>query len=421
MLPIDSFSKEVISQEENLIKILTSSPIEKIPLFESKITLGSSDEHKRAILNSELYGHQCLFSESISISRFYELRKAYDLQGVAFDEAIIKVKNNRNVIRAYNKQSQGKEEIYVQDYLRIMTKGCGLYNYIEEYNQQKEKREAAKRLQQKYHHGFVALYGGINLDTCLFSDITTILTNEQRIKEKDHEVIELEKKREELQRQREEKVRRRQELQNLKSCVSSWPLPNRATINCFSLYFYYPIKCSWEASDEEWEIRNLIWDFKANPHTPQSESEIKSLHESALKEVLPNLKRVIEHFFGCKKTKLTLVCIPSSKRIVTERRYKDLSDQLCSETGMSNGYPYISVDSEGDAHHLGGTKQAVFSVDPNFFKNRYVIIFDDVITTGKSMERLKILLESVGANVIGGLSIGKTKHDRQGYNPIDSI
>ena len=59
--------------------------------------------------------------------------------------------------------------------------------------------------------------------------------------------------------------------------------------------------------------------------------------------------------------------------------------------------------------------------EQSFFKDKYVILFDDVITSGASMERYKCLLEASGATVIGGLSIGKTKHERQPSNHIDEL
>ena len=37
------------------------------------------------------------------------------------------------------------------------------------------------------------------------------------------------------------------------------------------------------------------------------------------------------------------------------------------------------------------------------------------------METFKYLLQNAGAIVICGISIGKTKHDRQFSNPIDEI
>ena len=93
---------------------------------------------------------------------------------------------------------------------------------------------------------------------------------------------------------------------------------------------------------------------------------------------------------------------------------------------MLNGYPYMSITKDGISKNdptntTGVSIQPEISLDGSFFKNKYVILFDDVITSGKSMERFKQLLESAGATVIGGLSIGKTEHERQGTNPIDTI
>lgn len=88
---------------------------------------------------------------------------------------------------------------------------------------------------------------------------------------------------------------------------------------------------------------------------------------------------------------------------------------------MNNGYEYVNVSSEGETKHLGGSAQAEYTVDNSYFKNRFVILFDDVITSGRSMENFKYLLEKAGATVIAGLSIGKTKHEPQISHPIDDV
>ena len=88
---------------------------------------------------------------------------------------------------------------------------------------------------------------------------------------------------------------------------------------------------------------------------------------------------------------------------------------------MDNGYDYISVLHEGEAKHLGGTTQAQISIDGSFFRDRYIVLLDDVITSGKSMEMTKNLLEQAGAHVIAGLSIGRTKHEREYSNTIDDL
>lgn len=82
---------------------------------------------------------------------------------------------------------------------------------------------------------------------------------------------------------------------------------------------------------------------------------------------------------------------------------------------------YIDILNEGEAKHLGGVAQAQFSINSDYFKDKYVILFDDVITSGRSMENFKRLLEGSGAKVIAGLSIGKTRHEREFSQPIDNI
>ena len=72
---------------------------------------------------------------------------------------------------------------------------------------------------------------------------------------------------------------------NLKSCVSSWPQPSYSTLHCFSLYYYYPTTCGWDVDQRDWDIRNLIWNLKANPNRPQSSSEIALRHELAMDKV----------------------------------------------------------------------------------------------------------------------------------------
>lgn len=420
-LPIESFEQVALEQEEDVTVILSSRNIDPIEQNSANIRLENPKELKRAILDSVRYGESCNFSDSYTISQFYRLRADFDRIGVTFDDAVTLVKGNDAAIKSYHQKECGQSCIYIEDYLRIVTEGSPLSLYIKTYREEKNKRDEAKRIKANYPKGFSAIFGGLDLDSCSIQYIEGVINAKSKVQIKDNELERIERERLEAERKRQEAIRKQQEIRDLKSCVASWPQPHRSSIDYFSLYNYYPTTCAWDASESEWDVRNLIWDFKANPNKPQSEYEIRIRHEQALKQVLPKLVKVINHFFGSKKSKLTLVCIPSSKRIVTERRYKDLAQKLCSATGMSNGYDYVSVTSDGEAKHLGGTSSAEFGIDSNYFKDRYILLFDDVITSGSSMERFKRLLEAVGATVIGGLSIGKTKHDRQQSSPIDNI
>lgn len=421
LLPINSFSEQAIEQEKEIIKVLSLKSSNSTDLLKSVIHLQNETELKRAILNSERYGKECNFASSFTIADFYEYRKQFDEIGVGFDDAVRIKCQNENAIKSYNNKEYGKAVVYISDYYDICIPSSDLSNYVNEYNNQQELRNKAKSIKSNYSKGFAALWSEIDLNVCDISQIQEIIDNSIKIKDLDNEIKYKEKLQEEARRKQMEEERRKEELVYLLSCVFTWFQPTRSSLKCFSLFYYYPTNCDWNASEDEWEVRNLIWDFKANPNRPQPESEIRFRHERAMNKVLPLFKKVMSHYFGSNTSKLTLVCIPSSKKIVTERRYKDFSHELCSITGMDNGYDFISVLHEGEAKHLGGTTQAQISIDGSFFRDRYIVLLDDVITSGKSMEMTKNLLEQAGAHVIAGLSIGRTKHEREYSNPIDDL
>lgn len=242
---------------------------------------------------------------------------------------------------------------------------------------------------------------------------------EKKFATEDTQKIQMERK------QRGEEAKRVR-LNELKSCVSSWYIPNRSVVRCFSLYFYYPTTCTWDASQEEWNIRNLIWNFKAKPHTFQPENTIKSLHQASCKKVVSLLEKVLNHYFGSKTSLLTLICIPASTGLVTEKRFKDFSEEICLKTGMENGYPYITITKDGisknDPNNSTGHSIPVeVAFSSVFFRDKYVLLFDDVVTSGATVERFKNLIEKTGATVIGALSIGRTMHERQDFHPINHL
>ena len=171
---------------------------------------------------------------------------------------------------------------------------------------------------------------------------------------------------------------------------------------------YYPTTCEFEATDEEWDDRYTVWNFKNDPTKVSQDN-----HDEAMRWVIQKVKDKLVETFGRESLKhLTLVCIPASSKMITERRYKDFSTLLCKETGMNNSYSYINITQDATPKHLGGTGKPIVEYNADFFKNKNVIIFDDVITSGGSMLRMKEKLVRMGATVIAGISIGKTCHHR---------
>ena len=221
---------------------------------------------------------------------------------------------------------------------------------------------------------------------------------------------EAEKKR----REKEERERRLQQQKELEkseilSCVSSW----HSLFGRFQYSYllnYYPTTCDFDATEDEWEDRWTVWNFKNTPGKTSATD-----HETALQTVIPQIKAKLVSTFGTSiLRKLTLVCIPASSVEKTKARYEVFSDRICRETGMTNAYRYLQVISSSEEKKFGGRGITANNVsfDADFFRGKYILLFDDVITKGESMLRFKRKMEDLGAIVVGGISIGKTKHNR---------
>ena len=243
------------------------------------------------------------------------------------------------------------------------------------------------------------------------SEMTKLITEEKRKKEQ----IERAKREEEERKEHErlEKIRKEEErhrlVQNLQKAVRNWD-SICGVIKYTYLFNYYPTTCDFEATESEWNNRWLVWNFK---NTPGKTSN--SDHTEALNNIVPRLKELLVNTFGLHNLKeLVLVCIPASSQQKTSLRYQEFSQMLCTETGMISAYDKMTVTGERIAKHLGGTSNSMNGIDfdTNFFKDKVVILFDDIITKGNSMLSFKRKMEELGATVIGGFSIGKTTHMR---------
>ena len=85
---------------------------------------------------------------------------------------------------------------------------------------------------------------------------------------------------------------------------------------------------------------------------------------------------------------------------------------------MENGFDYTHVTVSREARHNGGEEGVVnYTFDDSFFNGKRVILLDDIITKGNSMRIAKAKLEKLGAQVICGLSVGKTRHERRNGRP----
>jgi len=222
------------------------------------------------------------------------------------------------------------------------------------------------------------------------------------------------KDREKAQEEENKKIKE-QVRKHLLESVQTWhTLPGGIKYNY--LFNYYPTTCDFEATEEEWAHRRLIWDFKNDPDKDIDPER----HEHVLKVLIRRLFVALQNDFSGSENMsyLTLVCLPASTKSKNEARYKDFSQRLCKVTCIENGFDHIHIIKDGLSKNSPENTTG-HSIQPDvrfddWFNDKYVLLFDDVITRGNTMLKYKTMLEKKGATVVGGYALGKTKHVRPG-------
>lgn len=174
------------------------------------------------------------------------------------------------------------------------------------------------------------------------------------------------------------------------------------SIPYYYFYYYIPRKLIINnISFNSKHVRELIWAFKAG-------DSIQTFKEYMYLKQIQN--EIVSKIYGTfTNTKdLTFVCIPASTIKSNQERYETFSKIICYEFGMKNGFEHISMLKEKTPSHLGGTDEALYELNPNFFKGKKVLLFDDLVTRGKSMVQFINLLKEVDAEVVCCMSIGLT-------------
>lgn len=446
------FTETGIARKKSINEYVYPVPLESYEPYKTECTIEDRDIRIKVILSSQYYGDKIRFQDSYTIERFYKLIALLKSCNTTFDQVYEFRDNNKDAIKAFNFKRTGKAIFYTDDFEKIAKHDSELFSFIETYANFEKVKIRAEKIKSQYPLGYNYFIskGIIEENTADINTLTAIIDKEIEIakqnnilkaenirKEFPQEVysilnidryvaltdilaqniiqaeLKIKAKHQEIIEEQARKERIRQEYNSLYSKTSSWP--NKG-IPCFSMFYYYPTTCDWEVNEHEWEIRKMIWAFKNNPArtTPTQ-------HQIAMERVLKYSEKVLKYFFGSNTSKLTFVCITASTQNINKLRYEEFSKRLCSTLYMKNGYEHITIVQDATPKHLGGDGLPVLSIDNSFFKDKYIILFDDVTTSGTSLNRYKYLLEKYGSKVIGALTIGITKHERMGQEPIDEI
>lgn len=149
---------------------------------------------------------------------------------------------------------------------------------------------------------------------------------------------------------------------------------------------YYPKRYKINSLDKK--IRNEIYNFKNGISFNKFLIEIKDW--------------LIEKYGDYQLNKLILLPIPASNKKMNEKRYKNFCKLLSESLNIENGYGYIDMNENNIPNHLKNdlkNKKYEFILDKNRLKGRHLIIFDDILTSGKTLFSLANDLENLNCKI----------------------
>ena len=99
-----------------------------------------------------------------------------------------------------------------------------------------------------------------------------------------------------------------------------------------------------------------------------------------------------------------------AKSVKGTQTEKNLLTSFAGESQARMRYTYFASVAKKEERAKRLKEKNNIEVDANFFKNKIVCIWDDVVTTGTSFCDYTAKLEQVGARVTNGIFLGKTSY-----------
>lgn len=109
-----------------------------------------------------------------------------------------------------------------------------------------------------------------------------------------------------------------------------------------------------------------------------------------------------------------VVFAPTSAQWKYNKRFGYLA-AILNAAGIATANEQVSIYGERKPTHNGGShfvNEALYhvSINAEFFKGKNVILFDDLLTSGQTIESFKKQLEAAGAYVEREIFVGRTIH-----------
>ncbi len=164
---------------------------------------------------------------------------------------------------------------------------------------------------------------------------------------------------------------------------------------------YFPVRIR-NVGEDAVEARKLVWAFK-------------DAKEDATERVAQMTAEYIVRQYGDKVKEMTFVCVPASSEEKNENRYRHFCRRVSELSGIADGFSLVHVLKERPAVHEHRRDRLIVingsaELDAGQIKGKTICIFDDVISIGLSYGMFADRLERLGANVAGGVFLGRTHY-----------
>lgn len=165
----------------------------------------------------------------------------------------------------------------------------------------------------------------------------------------------------------------------------------------YAFFPYYPKR--YEVDDDLDYYRYIIYRFKDGQHS----GGISWILAQFLEEILAKEHSIDGSWWLC--------IVPSSTKEKTQSRFQSFCDRFCSLTNLNDGYDLIYNTVDRSPKHITNEQVDIFDyIKIGNVKNKDILLFDDVFTSGKSFKRIAKKLKKKGASSVVGMFLAKTCH-----------
>jgi len=106
-----------------------------------------------------------------------------------------------------------------------------------------------------------------------------------------------------------------------------------------------------------------------------------------------------------------LCCIPASKVQRSHTRLRQFCQRIATSSQINNGYDMVQPNKDRLEVHIGASRdysQILSCIDFKQIEGKYILLCDDVATTGKTFRLVGNHLMRLGAKKVFGIMLAKT-------------